>query len=130
MASSEEKFPFRLRKVADRAGGVNAVAAAVGVTPGAVYGWLGGAQPYRRTILKLCTKLGISEQWLIDGNGAEESHTMDSVREPSHTGEGVPATEAEQFDDFMRRAEMRLIARPPQPVRYNPPKPPGKKRKP
>ncbi len=163
--SAQTSFSNRLRRVVDRAGGVNAVAAAVGVSPDAVYGWLGGAQPYRRTVLKLCTKLGIAEEWLLHGNGDEEpaAHAQHGARESHRVSESEGETHAqdlaemihelavtpraflavaiarvrEQFDEFIRRAEMRaadihraLPHHDPQPVRYTSEKQTRKKSKP
>lgn len=105
--SAPSLFAARLRRVVDRAGGVNAVARAVDVSPGAVYGWLAGAQPYRRTILKLCAKLGVSEEWMLDGNGSEEpghvsnQHGWRGEADTAHVGERTDESPAQELSQML-----------------------------
>jgi transcriptional regulator with XRE-family HTH domain len=58
----EQRPPLTLSALADR----------VGVTPGAVNGWLNGTIPYPRTLNRICLALGVRRDWLLYGDGKKQ----------------------------------------------------------
>ena len=70
-AMLEHKPPLLARDLADR----------VGVTPGAVSGWLRGTIPYPRTLNKICLVLGVRRDWLLHGEGEKHLPALRNAEE-------------------------------------------------
>lgn len=144
MSTSENAFLRRLRHVIDRAGGAYVVASIAGVSAPAVYGWLAGSVPYRRTITKICARLGVNEEWLLTGEGPEEPGSTLTIREeppkPSGMADDTLASALaemiimfdrvptpfrhitlrqidDRFADWRLRAE-KMLSLPQEPVKY------------
>jgi DNA-binding transcriptional regulator YdaS (Cro superfamily) len=66
------EFSERIRVLAEAAGGQRALARIIGVSPGAISGWLGTAQPYETTMRDIATKTGVPREWLKTGAGDEK----------------------------------------------------------
>lgn len=62
----------RIARLVEKAGGQRALSRALGVADGTVIGWLGGAEPYERTLAQIAERTGVSVAWLRDGQGNEE----------------------------------------------------------
>ena len=55
------------------------LAGIVGVAQASVWAWLNGAIPQRRTATTLCEKLGVSQEWLLYGEGPARLGGVDGV---------------------------------------------------
>jgi len=92
----------RIQILVEKAGGQRALARLLDVAPGTVTGWIGGSEPYQRTIEQIAERTGVAIEWLRDGKGATDEVLValeNRVAESPRTHYGTPAfTPTERMD--------------------------------
>lgn len=93
-----DSLPGRIQKLVEILGSQRALARLADVRDGTVIGWLGGSQPYEKTLRKMADRLGVSIDWLRTGKGNEQ-HELQTVRETLERSAGRVAEDGPEYGD-------------------------------
>lgn len=69
MSKRSSTLPERIAILVEKAGGQRPLARILGVADGTIIGWLGGSEPYQRTLSQIAERTGVNIDWLRDGVG-------------------------------------------------------------